>query len=641
MYRSPDYLFLKQCGMVRSYFGEICLDVPRPGTSAIVYSEIRHDPIGGVRFVTAPQYDRSSFIGRVISWVKYLAGALGFSLNVTGRPILFIIAQPPFLPLLGYVHKKLFGRRYVVWVDDVYPDVLVRRGIISAHGWADRAWSAFNRVAFGNAEHVFTLSPNMLATVRRYLPHGFPATIVPTWVDTEIVYPVPKHENAWSAQQGLNDKKVVMYSGNFGETHDLDALLDAARRLRARRDLVFVLIGTGTKWEALRSSVAAGEDPNVRVLPWQPSKILHESLSAADMAYVTLAEGIEGISMPSKTYYAMAAGSALLASCTDHSDLAHIVRGCECGIIIKPGSVDDLVRAIEDLCDHPSRLDIYKANARTAAIERYSRSINGKILRETLECIVRNYTSEQHFHSLGPPKHHPNDTYSMPSVDESRPAQCEVLGRSRQCGWNTAVKRSVDGSVAFVGLVVLSPVLAAAALLIRLKMGGPVLFRQQRPGLHERPFTLLKFRTMLEDRDENGALLPDDLRLTSLGRFLRATSIDELPQLWNVLRGNISLVGPRPLLMSYLSRYSPEQSRRHEVMPGITGWAQINGRNALSWEEKFTLDVWYVDHWSLSLDLKILWLTVRKVLRREGINQHGQATMTEFLGSQTQSLPHG
>lgn len=191
------------------------------------------------------------------------------------------------------------------------------------------------------------------------------------------------------------------------------------------------------------------------------------------------------------------------------------------------------------------------------------------------------------------------------------------------------MKRAFDVCVAALGLVLLSPVLAVIALLVRRTLGSPVLFRQQRPGLGGRPFTLYKFRTMREA----GPGVSEAERLTRLGRLLRSTSLDELPELWNVLRGDMSLVGPRPLLMQYLPLYTPEQARRHEVRPGITGWAQINGRNAISWEEKFRLDVWYVDHQSLWLDLRILARTFWRVLSREGISEPGQATVTFFEGN--------
>lgn len=194
------------------------------------------------------------------------------------------------------------------------------------------------------------------------------------------------------------------------------------------------------------------------------------------------------------------------------------------------------------------------------------------------------------------------------------------------------MKRAIDVVAASLLLLILFPVLLVTALLIAARMGRPVLFRQVRPGQHEAPFEMLKFRTMRDAFDAEGNPLADADRLTRLGRFLRASSIDELPELWNVLKGDMSLVGPRPLLMEYLPRYTAEQTRRHAVRPGITGWAQVNGRNALSWEQKFALDTWYVDNRSLRLDIRILWMTVAKVVRREGIAAEGEATMPKFEG---------
>jgi lipopolysaccharide/colanic/teichoic acid biosynthesis glycosyltransferase len=199
-----------------------------------------------------------------------------------------------------------------------------------------------------------------------------------------------------------------------------------------------------------------------------------------------------------------------------------------------------------------------------------------------------------------------------------------------------ALKRLLDIVAALAALLLLWPVMLVIAVLVRIKMGAPVLFRQQRPGLHARPFTFYKFRTMAAAAAGADEVATDQQRLTPLGRTLRAWTLDELPQFWNVLRGDVSLVGPRPLLMQYLPRYTPEQARRHEVKPGLTGWAQVNGRNALTWEEKFQLDVWYVDHWSLVLDAKILWRTLASVIKKEGIAQPGHATMPEFMGSPRQ-----
>lgn len=194
-------------------------------------------------------------------------------------------------------------------------------------------------------------------------------------------------------------------------------------------------------------------------------------------------------------------------------------------------------------------------------------------------------------------------------------------------------KRFIDIFVSAIALILLSPVIAIVAWKISKKLGSPVLFRQVRPGLNGKPFTMVKFRTMRDAVDINGNPLPDSERITPFGNFLRSTSLDELPELWNVLKGDMSLVGPRPLLMEYLPLYNKEQARRHKVRPGVTGWAQINGRNAISWEEKFKLDVWYVENHSFWLDLKILFLTVKKVFIRDGISAAGEATMSKFTGS--------
>lgn len=196
-------------------------------------------------------------------------------------------------------------------------------------------------------------------------------------------------------------------------------------------------------------------------------------------------------------------------------------------------------------------------------------------------------------------------------------------------------KRAFDFTMALLMLTALSLPLLLIAGLVRLKMGRPVLFRQQRPGLHGRPFAMIKLRTMTDERAADGSLLPDAQRLTAFGRFLRASSLDELPELWNVLKGEMSLVGPRPLLMEYLPLYTPEQARRHEVRPGITGWAQVNGRNALGWDEKFKLDVWYVDNRSMWLDIRILFMTLQRVLQREGITATGEASMPRFTGNKS------
>lgn len=200
------------------------------------------------------------------------------------------------------------------------------------------------------------------------------------------------------------------------------------------------------------------------------------------------------------------------------------------------------------------------------------------------------------------------------------------------------LKRPLDFILSLTGIIVLSPLLIIIAILVRIKLGSPVIFRQKRPGLNEKIFTLYKFRTMTDERDENAELLPDEQRLTGFGKFLRSTSLDELPELFNILKGDMSIVGPRPLLVEYLPLYNEQQKRRHEVRPGLTGWAQVNGRNTISWEEKFDLDVEYVDNINFLLDCKIVFSTVKKVLSREGINSETAVTMEPFQGTNKESV---
>lgn len=209
---------------------------------------------------------------------------------------------------------------------------------------------------------------------------------------------------------------------------------------------------------------------------------------------------------------------------------------------------------------------------------------------------------------------------------------CIPLGPVVEIAVGRDIKRTFDITISILMLVFLSPLIAAIALMVWIKMGRPIFFSQMRPGLNGKPFTMIKFRTMTNDKDMQNNPLDDSKRLTRLGKFLRATSLDELPELWNVLKGDMSLVGPRPLLMEYLPLYNEQQMRRHEVRPGITGWAQVNGRNAISWDEKFELDIWYVDNRSVLLDLKIILLTIIRVFSRKGISAEGEATMPRFRG---------
>lgn len=230
---------------------------------------------------------------------------------------------------------------------------------------------------------------------------------------------------------------------------------------------------------------------------------------------------------------------------------------------------------------------------------------------------------------------------SLKGFGDEMPGEAKLKPQKEKSGpYRRYFKRPLDFVLSLAAIIILSPILLLIALLVRIKLGSPVIFKQQRPGMNEKIFTLYKFRTMTDERDEKGELLPDEMRLTDFGKFLRASSLDELPELFNILKGDMSIVGPRPLLIEYLPLYNAHQRRRHEVRPGLTGLAQVNGRNAISWEEKFNYDVEYVDNLSFFLDVKIIFLTIMKVLKREGINQEGRATMEPFRGSQQAGQLH-
>jgi lipopolysaccharide/colanic/teichoic acid biosynthesis glycosyltransferase len=309
---------------------------------------------------------------------------------------------------------------------------------------------------------------------------------------------------------------------------------------------------------------------------------------------------------PNKVFDYMAAGRPTVLAIG--GVIRQVVEASDGGIFAQPGDDDGLAAAIRDLSQNRQRASQMGSRARDYVVKNFNRqdqaeSFVALLQRFALAKLLKRFSSRN-------------------------------ANKAKRAARSLAIKRIKDLMIVIPALILLAPLYLFLAILIRTKLGSPVLFRQLRPGLGGRPFTMFKFRTMTDERDASGNLLSDAERMTRLGRFLRATSLDELPELINVLRGEMSLVGPRPLLIEYLDRYTPEQMRRHDVRPGITGWAQINGRNALSWGEKFNLDLWYVRHRSLLLDIKILWMTLIKVLKREGISNTGYATMPEFLGSE-------
>lgn len=390
------------------------------------------------------------------------------------------------------------------------------------------------------------------------------------------------------------DRPVLLVAARFEPVKDHGLLLDALARLKrdGALDWITVLAGSGPLEAEVRARAQreglAGDIAFVgqqrAMAPW---------FKLADA--VALTSEKEGI--PRSLMEAMAFGKPIVA--TDVLGTRELVADGVTGMLVPYGESAELAEALGTVM-------------RDAAL----RSRLGEAGRRRIEAEFTEALVVRRLHAM--------------YRDTAERAARDRRWRARFGRWT---KRAIDLAVCVPAVIALLPVYAAVALLVRLKLGSPVLFRQQRPGLYGRPFHVLKFRTMTDATDAEGRPLPDEARLTPFGQLLRKLSLDELPQLFNVIRGDMSLVGPRPLLMEYLQLYTEEQAKRHDVRPGITGWAQVNGRNAVSWEEKFRLDVWYVRNRSLALDLRILVRTVVKVLKREGIQQQGQATVVKFAGS--------
>ncbi len=536
---------------------------------------------------------------------------LGFPIKVVLSAIhprwqvLVPTTNPFHLPLVLVATRWLHGKPVVPLIYDLYPDALEAGGYASVGGLFSRLMEWGNRILFRRCDGAVFIGHGMARhAIDRY---GEPRswTVLETGADVGEFSAPTIAANTTSTSNSTTSvdattvschKPIIFsYVGNMGLLHDWETMASAIPVVLAScPSAEGVIAASGPGVELLRHEW--GEtDTRIRFLPPLPDDEWVRLLEKTDIALVTLRDSAAMTSIPSKTFSAMAASCAICAVAPARSDVARVVIEHDCGVVVAPGDVEGLIAAACDLCDNRLRLDDLQHKARQAAEKAYDVRVLAGRWQQFL-----------------------NEVESRRALNSGR----------------RFLKRALDVVGSLVGLLLLAPLLAVAALGVLLTMGRPVLFRQTRPGLKGKLFRIYKFRTMRHSAPgEPEGPQTDAVRLTRLGHFLRASSVDELPELLNVLRGEMSLVGPRPLLVSYLERYSPDQARRHDVKPGITGWAQINGRNALTWDDKFRLDVWYVDNQTFWLDVKILILTVVKVLRREGVSQAGHPTMPEFMGS--------
>jgi lipopolysaccharide/colanic/teichoic acid biosynthesis glycosyltransferase/glycosyltransferase involved in cell wall biosynthesis len=566
-----------------------------PGYRIRPWVRERLDGIDVLRVALYPSHNNSG-IHRILNYVSFAISAAVFGTALIRKPDVMYVYHPPItVGFAAAVIGVLRRTPFVYDIQDLWPDTVAASGMMS-NSAALGLLGRLCKLVYLCASHITVLSPGFKETLARRGVPPYKIDVIYNWCD-ETIFKCDDECGVRLASSA--DKFSILFAGTMGTAQGLESVLQAAQICLGTAPTVeFVFVGGGVERAKLEKMAEEMKLYNVKFMPRQPMHAMGAMLASADALLVHLKDDpLFRITIPSKTQAYMAAGKPILMGV--RGDAANLVKQSRSGVLCEPGDPQSIADAVQQFSEAGAeRLSTMGRSGRAFYASAMSVSVGVEAFERIFKAVV---------------------------------GTAPEMG-GRQAGWRLQIKSALDRIAALCGLVLVSPLLLVVSALVWLSMGRPILFRQRRPGRFAAPFTLLKFRTMSERRDADGKLLPDADRLTLVGRLLRATSLDELPQLWNVFRGDISLVGPRPLLMQYLDRYTPEQARRHDVMPGITGWAQINGRNALSWEEKFSLDVWYVENWSLMLDLRILVMTLGRVFKRDGISREGHATMPEFLG---------
>ncbi len=537
-----------------------------------------------------PSLDRSQLALRMLQFLSFQLGAAWVGRRCEYDALL--VTNPALHAGLAFAALGPWRRKPAVFaVADVYPDAGIDLGIFR-HRAVIAAVAALERFCLARATSVRIISESFSAPLERLGVPRSRLVLIYDWVDSDLIRPLPRH-NAFSQEHGLDGKFVVLYAGNIGLSQGLEHVLEAARLLLKEDDIQFVMVGDGASLQQVRSRAEQAGLPKVTFLPFQPRERLPEVLASADVSLVSLQRGAAVRSLPSKTFSILASGRPLVASLDEGTDSWNLIQRAQAGVCVPPECPALLVDAILALKRDLPLANRMGRNGREYALRHHSPEAAAIQFDELFHAIV----------SSPPPK--------------KRNVRRVTL----------AVKRAFDVLFALTLLVVLAPLLLLVALAIRLTSPGPVLFRHERLGRRGVPFACLKFRSMvrgagaLTARDAHGATVvgAGDPRVTPLGRILRQWSVDELPQLWNILRGEMSLVGPRPDEVLALGLYSERQRFKLEMRPGLTGLATVNGRNSIPWPERLEWDARYVEDFTLKLDLIILWRTAGVVLRREGI----------------------
>jgi lipopolysaccharide/colanic/teichoic acid biosynthesis glycosyltransferase len=571
----------------------------KSGLSGPFLSGRREGSVDGIYVIELelPYSNYDSFLRRSWTFLRFALRSLILSLRMD-YDVVFATSTPLTAALPGIAARWLRRKPFVFEVRDLWPELPRAMGVLrNPLVLLMMNWLEF--VAYHSANSCVALSPGIAQGItRRGVPESRVVT-VPNGCDLDLFAPDAAHP--LPEIPGLPpDAFAATFTGAHGVANGLGAVLDAAAelRLRGRTDIFLVFIGDGKERPALIERAHREKLDNCLFVDPMPKKALAQFLCRRANVGLMILANVPAFyygTSPNKFFDYLASSLPVLVNYPGW--MAEMVTAQGMGVAVPPQDPVAFANALMRMAD-----------ARVATAEMGPRG--------------HNFAQREFSHAILAQR--------CVSVMESAAAVRSEKEMSAYRRWG---KRGLDLLVLLAASPFVLPVVIVVALVVRLHMGSPVFFRQVRPGYRAKPFTLFKFRTMNSARDKRGSLLSDEKRLTKLGELLRRYSVDEIPQLWNMLKGEMSLVGPRPLLMQYLDRYTPEQARRHEVKPGLTGWAQVNGRNAVDWEERFLLDIWYVEHWSLGLDAKIIWKTVRDVVKREGISQYGHATMTEFMGN--------
>jgi lipopolysaccharide/colanic/teichoic acid biosynthesis glycosyltransferase len=542
------------------------------------------DGVAVVRVALYPSHDGSA-LRRLLNYVSFAGSATVGALLVRRPDVAYVYHPPASVGLPALLLKTIRGVPFVYDVQDLWPDTLAATGMVSDRRIM-RAVDLWMRLIYRASAKVAAQSNGFREAIAARGTPPNKIAVIHNWADERIQTTKPGPARA--KELGFAGKFNVVFAGTMGRAQALTTVLDAANLLRVEPNVRFVLIGGGLEAESLEAETKRRQLGNVIFLEARPSHEIGEILALADVLLVHLKDDpLFAITVPSKTQaYLMAERPMLMGV---RGDSAALVKEAEAGIVFEPERPDQLAAAVMALKEMTDE-------------ERTRLAVNGsRFYREKLSL-------------------HIGVTKFLDTFEEA------LLTRPRL----SATKRAIDVVAGSGALVLLSIPMAIIALLIRRKLGSPVIFRQTRPGRYGQPFEMFKFRSMTDVRNESGTLLPDHQRITAFGAMLRRSSLDELPELWNVVRGHMSLVGPRPLLTRYTEYFTEEERLRLLLRPGITGWAQVNGRNAASWNERLRMDVWYVRNRSLRMDLRIVFMTLSRIFRKSGVVVDPESVMQDL-----------